>query len=491
MQRKVKIIATIGPATDSEEKLKALINAGMNVARLNFSHGTQEEHAARIEEVRRLAKKEGKAIGILQDLQGPKIRVGDLNASLQLDEGEEICFYASGEDVPCDAKKTVPVDFRELFESVQEGNLMLLDDGRLSLRVESVHERSLQAVVLEGGTLTSHKGINLPGVRLQISSYTEKDKADLAFGVAQGVDAVAVSFVRTADDMRLVREEMERFAEGAAPMLIAKLERPEAMDNLDEIIEVVDGVMVARGDLGIEMPPERVPVLQKVIIQKASSAAKIVITATQMLETMIHEPLPTRAEASDIANAVFDGTDAVMLSAETAIGKFPIRAVKMMERIILEAETHIKEWGTALDHLSGIQDEEKAAMSRAAYELANDKNVEAIAVFTAQGSTAWLVAKIRPTKCIFAFTPYEKTYRKLPFLWGVEPRLAPIAHSLEEMIANLDEALLSSGLEKDTLVAVLCGFPIGAMKPPNMALLHVVGEGGMEKNKTPTTPNSA
>ena len=480
MQRNVKIVATIGPATASEEKLEALINAGMNVARLNFSHGTQEEHAARIEKIRRLAKKTGHAVGILQDLQGPKIRVGDLDATLQLAEGEQICFYATGEEVPCDAKKIIPVDFHELFEFVQEGNLMLLDDGRLSLRVESVHERSLQAVVLEGGPLSSHKGINLPGVRLQISSYTSKDKDDLAFGIAHGVDAVAVSFVRAADDMKLVRKEMERLAEGTAPMLIAKLERPEAMDNLDEIIEVVDGVMVARGDLGIEMPPERVPVLQKMIIQKASSEAKIVITATQMLETMIHEPLPTRAEASDIANAVFDGTDAVMLSAETAIGKFPIRAVKMMERIILEAETHMKEWGTELDHLSGIQDEEKAAMSRAAYELANDKNVEAIAVFTAQGSTAWLVAKIRPTKCILAFTPYEKTYGKLPFLWGVEPRLAPIAHSLEEMIANLDEALLTSGLEEGTLVAVLCGFPIGAMKPPNMALLHIVGESSKE-----------
>lgn len=476
MSRKAKIVATIGPASDSEEKLEALIQAGMNVARLNFSHGTHEEHAARIEKIRRISKKLDHSVGILQDLQGPKIRVGELDAPILLEDGEEICFYATGDEKPTNLEKGIPVDFHELFESVHEDDLMLLDDGRLSLRVITVHARGLQAVVLTGGILSSHKGINLPGVQLRISGYTEKDKTDLAFGVKSQVDAVAVSFVRTADDMCLVRAEMEKFAEGPAPMLIAKLERPEAIDNLDEILEVVDGVMVARGDLGIEMPPERVPVLQKMIIRKASAKAKIIITATQMLETMIHNPLPTRAEASDIANAIFDGTDAVMLSAETAAGKYPVASVKMMSRIVVEAETHINEWGTKLESMGGIGGGDQAAMSRAAYELANSEDVTAVTVFTAQGGTAWLVAKIRPVKPILAFTPYQKTYQKLTFLWGVEPHLAPIAHSLEEMITDLDKALRKEGMQQGTQVALLCGFPVGTMQPPNMALLHTIGQ---------------
>ncbi|MCF6277784.1 MAG: pyruvate kinase, partial [Anaerolineales bacterium] len=299
----------------------------------------------------------------------------------------------------------------------------------------------------------------------------------LEFGVAQGVDAVAVSFVRTPQDVTEVREAMESFANGVpAPMLIAKLERPEAMENLDEILGVVDGVMVARGDLGVELPPERVPALQKMIISKASARAKLIITATQMLESMIHNPLPTRAEASDIANAVFDGTDAVMLSAETAAGEYPMESVAMMARIICEAETHSKEWATVLERRRGLGESDAAAMSRAAYELANDEDVTAIAVFTAHGSTAWLVSKIRPAKRILAFTPYEMTYRKMAFLWGVYPQLVPFSKSLEEMLGHVDAALLKNDVASGKQVALLCSYPVGAMKSPNMALLHTVGE---------------
>ena len=477
MQRKVKIVATIGPASDSEEKLEALMLAGMNVARLNFSHGTHEEHAVRIERIRRISKRLGLPVGILQDLQGPKIRVGQLDAPIQLTVGERVRFFAVGDEPPQGEEKVIPVDFRELFDSVHAGDPMLLDDGRLSLTVESVHGRSLLAVVRAGGELSSHKGINLPGVRLRVSGYTKKDEADLRFGVARGVDAVAVSFVRTPQDVTQVREEMEKFAQGyPAPMLIAKLERPEAMDNLDDILGVVDGVMVARGDLGVELPPERVPALQKMIISKASARAKLIITATQMLESMIHNPLPTRAEASDIANAVFDGTDAVMLSAETASGEYPIESVEMMARIILEAEKHSQEWGTVLERRRGLGNSDAAAMSRAAYELANDEDVTAIAVFTAQGSTAWLVSKIRPAKRILAFTPYEMTYRKMAFLWGVYPQLVPFSHTLEEMLAHVDAALLENDVERGKEVALLCSYPVGSLKPPNMALLHTVGE---------------
>ncbi len=476
MKRKVKIIATIGPASDSEETLEALIHAGMNVARLNFSHGTHEEHAARIKRIRQVAKRLGRPIGILQDLQGPKLRIGQLPEALQLANGEKVCFFASEDKTPKRKCKMIPVDFPALFDTVQVDDPLLLDDGRLTLRVTSLKGRVLEAVVVVGGVLTSHKGINLPGVRLRFSGYTSKDRADLELGIFHSVDAVALSFVRTPEDVIEVREEMEHFANGyPAPMLIAKLERPEAIENLDEILAVVDGVMVARGDLGVEMPPERVPVLQKMIIHKASARAKIVITATQMLESMIQNSLPTRAEASDIANAVFDGTDAVMLSAETAAGEHPVESVKMMDRIIREAETHSTEWERQIDRVGGLGESDAASMSRAARALASDEDVTAVAVFTSQGSTAWLVSKIRPAKRILAFTPVEMTYRKLTFLWGVYPQLVPFAYSLEEMIGHVDHALVERGVKEGQQVVLLCGFPVGAMRPPNMALLHTVG----------------
>lgn len=476
MRRKAKIVATIGPASDGKVMLERLIRSGVNVARLNFSHGTHEQHATRIKTIREIADELGVSVGILQDLQGPKIRTGELSAPIQLEDGEHVILYAAGDTPPKGNGKAIPVDFRELFASVRTGDLLLLDDGRLSLKVESVKRNSLTAVIVVGGLLSSHKGINLPGVQLRISGYTSKDEKDLAFGVAQGVDAVAISFVRTPEDVTRVRAEMERFSKGKpAPMLIAKLERPEAMDNLEDILSVVDGVMVARGDLGVEMPPERVPVLQKHIIRRASARAKLVITATQMLETMITNPLPTRAEASDIANAIFDGTDAVMLSGETAVGCYPVETVKMMARIIMEAESHYTEWGTELEP-GGLGESDAVSMSHAAHTLAHDRDVTAVAVFTSQGSTAWLMSKVRPEKRIMAFTPETRIYRKLAFLWGVYPQLVPFANTLEEMIGFLDTALLQSGIQQGDQVVLVCGFPVGSMRPPNMALLHTVGE---------------
>ena len=477
MERKAKIVATIGPACDSEVMLERLIRAGINVARLNFSHGTHEQHAARIATIRTISERLNISVGILQDLQGPKIRVGTLPSPLQLFDGQHVTLYAAEDEAPDAIGQAIPVDFRQLFESVRIGERLLLDDGRLTLEVDAVSERALEARVIIGGLLTSHKGINLPGVQMRISGFTSKDEADLAFGVAQGVDAVAVSFVRTPEDVTRVREAMERLSNGVpAPMLIAKLERPEAVDNLDAILGVVDGVMVARGDLGVEMPPERVPVLQKHIIRKADARGKLVITATQMLESMIQNPLPTRAEASDVANAIFDGTDAVMLSAETASGQYPVETVEMMARVIIEAESHFAEWGTELEPVGGLWESDAASMARAAHELAHDREVQAVAVFTSQGSTAWLVSKIRPAKRILAFTPDIRTYRKLAFLWGVYPQLVPFAYTLEEMIGYVDKALMQSGIKQGDQVVVVCGFPVGAMRPPNMALLHTVGE---------------
>ena len=478
MIRKAKIVATIGPTSRSPEILEKLMLAGLNVARINFSHGTHDQHEEAIATIRKVSDKLGIAVGILQDLQGPKIRVGELPEPIQLAEGDTVMLYATGAPAPENEGIKIPVDFRQLFDSVRPSDPLLLDDGRLRLEVISAKDRNtLTARVLTGGTLSSHKGINLPGVRLRISGFTEKDEADLAFGLAQGVDAVAISFVRTVEDVKKVRYAMERFANGKKlPLLIAKLEKPEALDNLDAILDIVDGVMVARGDLGVELPPERVPVQQKKIIRTANLRAKLVITATQMLESMINNPLPTRAEASDVANAVFDGTDAVMLSAETAAGKYPVEAVQMMDRIVHEAETHFLEWGEE-QVVPGFEHNDAASMARAAKALANDINVTAVACFTTQGESAWLMSKIRTRVPIMGFTPNIETARRLSFLWGLHPQVVPFANTLEEMLGYVDAALMRSDIvEVGDQVVMVCGFPVGAIRPPNMALLHTVGE---------------
>jgi len=476
--RRAKIVATIGPASESEQALESLIKAGLNVARLNFSHGTHAEHEAKVSRIRAVSKRLGLPVGILQDLQGPKIRVGKLDAPLQLAINEEVCLYATQDEAPETKNQLIPVDFRELFDSVQTGDRLLLDDGRLSLEVLSTEERVVHAKVLMGGILSSHKGINLPGVKLRIAGFTEKDRSDLAFGISLGVDAVAISFVRSAEDVKIVRAAIEELSKDKrfAPILIAKLEKPEAMNELEAILDIVDGVMVARGDLGVELPPERVPSIQKHIIRMANARAKLVITATQMLESMIQNPIPTRAEASDVANAIFDDTDAVMLSAETASGEYPTEAVAMMSRIAKEAESHFDEWGSRnRDSDVGLGQSDAASMARAANVLAEDPEVRAVAVFTMQGRSAWLMSKARPPRRILAFTPDQDTFNRLSFLWGVHPQLTNFANTMDEMIAAVDAALLQSGIQSGQQVVLICGYPVGAKCPPNMALLHTVG----------------
>lgn len=488
MTRRAKIIATIGPASRDESMLERLVLAGMNVARLNFSHGTHEEHASVIECIRRVAEKTGRPVGILQDLQGPKIRVGALAVPLQLAAGEQVVLFDGHGAAPKATGQTIPVDFRELFESVHAGDRLLLDDGRLALEVLSVEGGWLSASVAVGGLLSSHKGINLPGVRLRIPGFTEKDQADLTFGVSQGVDAVAVSFVRSAADVQQVRAVLQKLIGGPnLPLLIAKLEKPEAMKELDGILECVDGVMVARGDLGVELPPEQVPALQKRIIRAANATNRLVITATQMLESMVDNRLPTRAEASDVANAVFDGTDAVMLSAETASGKYPVEAVAMMDRIVAEAEAHFMEWGKVQGQFEEGQSD-AASMARAARALAEDDDVAAVACFTMRGQSARMISKIRPVVPILGFTPEPETYRRLAFFWGVRPQLVPYVESLEQMLRHVDAALTTT-VRPGEQVVLVCGYPVGALRPPNMALLHTVGSNqtvmGAKAIKTP------
>jgi pyruvate kinase len=472
-ERKAKIVATIGPASETEEVLEKLLLAGMNVARLNFSHGTHESHAARTVSLRRISARLARPLAILQDLQGPKIRVGVLPAPLTLAAGEQVVLYPESRQLPTADCQLIPVDFPQLFEAVHIGDRILLDDGRLVLRAQATGPASVMAEVVTGGELSLHKGINLPGVRLDIPAFTEKDADDLKFGLSLGIEAVALSFVQTAEDVQAARA-LVKAGGGNSPLLIAKLERPAALENLEAILDAVDGVMVARGDLGVEMPPEDVPGAQKRIIQEANRKGKIVITATQMLESMIHAPLPTRAEASDVANAVYDGTDAVMLSAETAVGAYPVEAVAMMNRIVRQAEADADKWGRG-QALETDEHNDAAAIVRAARELAHDRDVEAIAVFTRTGRTAILMSKARPCVPVLAFTPVAETYRRLALAWGVTPSLVPFADTVEAMIEHVEASLKESGLVRPGgQVVLVSGFPVSDLRLPNMALLHTV-----------------
>ena len=471
MDRKAKIVATIGPSSEDESVLEKLLQAGMDVARLNFSHGTRESHAAEVLSLRMVAARLGRSLAVLQDLQGPKIRVGFLPEPLTLAPGQRVNLFPENESIPTGI--SIPVDFQQIFRVVHPGDHMLLDDGRLTLIVQSVRKDRIAAEVEIGGVLTSHKGINLPGATLDIPAFTEKDADDLVFGLSKNLDAVAMSFVQTAQDVKTVRSLVKAGGENS-PLLIAKLERAKAIDNLEEILDVVDGVMVARGDLGVEMAPEEVPGVQKYIIQAANRKGKLVITATQMLESMIHNPLPTRAEASDIANAIYDGTDAVMLSAETATGEYPVESVTLMDRIVRQAERNYNQWGHGQSLETGEHDD-AIAIASAARELAQDRDVEAIAVFTRTGRTAILMSKARPCVPVLAFTPVEETYQRLSMVWAVTPYRVPWADTMEEMIDHVETALKNSGLVRSGgQVVVVSGFPVRDFRQPNMALLHTI-----------------
>jgi pyruvate kinase len=471
-KRRTKIVATIGPATSSEAQLQKMIQAGMNIARLNFSHGTHEDHKQTFDLIRKLSERLGKPVSILQDLQGVKIRTGDVH--LDLTFGEEVVVTTAEEF----EEGQIHVDYPELHQYLDPGKLILIDDGNLALEVKHVEGREAVCTVITGGQVKPHKGINLPGVSLDIPGFTEKDEEDLKFGLKLGVDAVAVSFVSSAEDIARVRRAIAQTeVKNCSPLLIAKMERPEAVNNLDSIIEISDGVMVARGDLGVEMQPEEVPIIQKRIIEIANRNRKIVITATQMLDSMIQNPRPTRAETTDVANAIFDGTDAVMLSGETAIGKYPLRTMEMMHNIISKSEEHLKEWGRWRGTPSDQYRDDAEAIAGAARELAHDLNVEAVVVFTSSGRTARVMSKARPRVPIVGFTPEIETYRRMAFYWGVYPNKIPKAHSIEEMLHHVDTAMVAATpIKPGQQVVVICGFPVNKSGLPNLALLHTVGE---------------
>jgi pyruvate kinase len=477
MERRTKIVATIGPACQTGEMINRLLKKGVNVARLNLSHGTHLDHTRVYNRLRAAASELYLPLCILMDLQGPKIRIAKLpTETLKLEQGQRVTLTTR---IDSTRNGEIPVEFAQLPDSVHIGERILLDDGALELKVIGIEAESVHARVTMGGVLRSHKGISLPEAHLDISALTDKDLADLEFGLDLGVDAIALSFVRSDQDIHFLRENILRFAPEQRNLpIIAKLERPEALDHLNPIIEAADGVMVARGDLGVEMSPEKVPIAQKQIIECANRHVRMVITATQMLESMIHSPRPTRAEASDVANAIFDGTDAVMLSGETAVGEYPVQAVTMMGKIACEAEAHVEEWG----HWRGPStadspDDDTVYMSLAARELAHDRNVAAIVVFTMSGRTARFVSKTRPAVPILAFTPDPRTYNRLELCWGVTPFIVPQSTTFDKMLADVDNVLKSSGvLKPGQQVALTCGYPVATISPTNLVLLHRISK---------------
>jgi pyruvate kinase len=471
--RSAKIICTIGPSCNTEEALRQLVQVGMDVARLNFSHGSHQDHARHIETLRRVAAEEGRTICILQDLQGPKIRTGLLkdHQPVTLKTGGQVTITTREVEGTADLVSTT---FIGLANEVRPGTCILLSDGRIELRVTNVSGKDIECKIINGGALGEHQGINLPGAALSIPALTEKDRKDLEFGLEHGVDAIALSFVRSAADV--IEAKKIIVSKKLETPVIAKLEKPQAIDRLEGILEVSDGVMVARGDLGVEMPPEKVPVIQKHVIRRAAEWRKPVIIATQMLESMIENPRPTRAEASDVANAIFDGTDAVMLSAETASGRYPKEAVCMMAKIVVEAESNMADYMQPRRRTRrGLSISETICESIA--HAAEDLNIAAIAVFTETGSSARMVSKFRPKSKIYAFSHVPAVCNRMNLFWGVHPVRREHAMNAEEMLATAEQELVRSGkLKAGDILGVVAGRQMAAGST-NFMRLHVVDAG--------------
>jgi len=469
--RRTKIVCTLGPATRSLEAIRALIRAGMDVARMNFSHGTHEEHARTAAWVRQAAEEAGRPIAILQDLSGPKIRTGLLRGRRPVTLVAGQTLRLTPEQMPGSSRR-IAVSYPRLAQDVHKGGRILLSDGLIELRVRSTAGGEVETQVINGGVLGEHKGVNLPGARLSIESLTPKDEEDLAFGVRLGVDYVAVSFVRQARDVRRVKALLAEM--NARIPVIAKLEKPEAVRNLDAILAASDGVMVARGDLGVEMPLERVPLIQKEIIEKASAARIPVITATQMLESMTQNPRPTRAEASDVANAILDGTDAVMLSAETASGQYPIQAVETMARIARQADQKNEE-----NHFRRRMQRPDIAetISESVVHAAHTLQAKAIVVFTRSGSTARLISKYRPPCPVYAFCHDESVAARAALYWGVVPIPMPLELDQDATIAQAESELLRrKQVSPGHVVAIAAGAPGQPGQTNLMKLIRVGGK---------------
>ncbi|MDD5251683.1 MAG: pyruvate kinase [Patescibacteria group bacterium] len=477
--KRTKIVCTIGPASNRPEVLADMVKAGMNVARLNFSHGTHEEHAAMIRDLRVLSSKTKEPVAILQDLQGPKVRVGKLPAEgVELESKATVVLSTD----PAAALPKIPVGYANLHADVKIGDRLLLDDGLMDVRVAAVDGRDISCEVVTGGILKSNKGINVPTATLSIPAVTEKDVADVKFGVEQRVDWVALSFVRTAKevyDLRYLIKQHETelgsaYAYGSPIRIVAKIEKHEAVRNIDEIVEAADGIMVARGDLGIEMPAEEVPLIQKMIIDKCRAASKPVIVATQMLDSMIRNPRPTRAEVSDVANAVIDHTDAVMLSGETAGGQYPVESVETMARIVRETEAS-KYDNTDNSELPGYGRDTEQALSNVATILARDSRAKLILVASLSGGTGRVVSRYRPELPILVATDNERVRHQLNLSWGVLPFILPRCNTVEELVDRSVGWLKREKMVKtdDTLI-IVAGEPVGTSGGVNLVEIRHV-----------------
>ena len=451
--------------------MRDLLRLGMDIARLNFSHGTHEEHSHNIQRLRRAAAREGRTVCILQDLQGPKIRTGPLekHEPVLLKTGSVVTI--TPQQIPGNSAR-ISTTFPDLAKELSPGARILLSDGLIELRVRGVRGKDVLCDVLNGGTLGEHKGINLPGVALSIPALTSKDRKDLEFGLDHGVDAVALSFVRTAADVIEVKRIIASHKSDVP--VIAKLEKPQAIDHLEEILQVADGVMVARGDLGVEMAPEKVPVIQKHVIRQAAAWRKPVITATQMLESMIENPRPTRAEASDVANAVFDGTDAVMLSAETASGLYPRESVAIMARIVVEAECNMGDFVQFRRRREHHSLSVAETICESIAHSAEDLPMGAIAIFTETGNTARMISKYRPKAPIYAFTHEAAVVQRMNLYWGVHPVRCSQARSAEQMVTMAEQDLLRRGLLKPSDVLGVVAGTRQSSGSTNLMRLHVV-----------------
>ncbi len=460
-QVKTKIIATLGPCTSSRETLKKIILKGVRIVRLNFSHGTHEEHKRRIELVRSIEEETGIAVTILQDLSGPKIRIGEIkDEPLQLKRGDRIILTTEEGD----GRKKIHINFSQFPQEVRKGEKVLLNDGAIVLKVLGIEEAEVKAEVVVGGELTSRKGVNLPNTALSIPALTEKDKEDAIFGIKAGVDIMALSFVRRAEDILELKDILAKH--NYTLPVIAKIEKPQALKYIDSIIDASDGIMVARGDLGVEIPLYRVPVIQKLLIKKAHQKGKVVITATQMLKSMVDNPSPTRAEVTDVANAVLDGSDAVMLSEETAVGRYPVKTIQMMRNIIREAEKVYphEEMCRSTEHFD-IQH----SLCHVACKVAEETNIKTIIAFTRTGTTARVLSKFRPRVPVIAATYDIDTYHRLNMLWGTIPLLTGLVDSTDKMVeTSIKEALKKKYIKKGDKVLILAGAPVGVPGSTNM-----------------------
>ncbi|MBP0008881.1 MULTISPECIES: pyruvate kinase [unclassified Roseofilum] len=464
---RTKVVATIGPASNKLEVLRELVQAGMRVARLNFSHGSYDDHAKVVSRLRQVSEELDIPVTLLQDLQGPKIRVGRFpEGELDLIPGASVTLVPEAEYNG--QEQTIPIDYPFLAEEAQSGAQVLLDDGLLELKIMSIQGNQVECKVIEGGILKNRKGVNLPSLSLRLPSMTEKDKQDLIFGLHQGIDWVSLSFVRSAEDILTLREFLHEHKADHVQVM-AKIEKPQAVENLEAIMQQCDGLMVARGDLGVEMSPERVPKLQKRIIQLCNQQGVPVITATQMLDSMIRNPRPTRAEASDVANAIMDGTDAVMLSGESAVGAYPVKAVEMLVRIARDTEKEAE-----FVNYPPAEIDETHALSEALNTIDKILDLRCIACFTTSGYTATLAAAERPKAPVVAFTPRDRVYHRLNLVWGVKPMLLENPEdSLEQLILQINEQLLAKNLAAPgDKILVLGGSPVQKIRGTNFIKIH-------------------